>query len=946
MNRRLLLFTLVISAVLMVPAAAVSQSPAPVDLGAASSFAILASSTVTNTGATTVNGNLGVSPGTGLTGGPTVNGTIHLGDSVAAQAQLDLTTAYNDAAGRTVGAITLSGNLGGMTLAPGLYHSTSSLEISSGDLTLDAQGDPNAVFIFQMASTLVTTSGRQVILSGGAQAANIYWQVGSSATLGTTSVFKGNILALASITLTTGATLDGRALAQTAAVTLDGNTVTSTGNFTTFQVNMRIKMLEESFLPGSNDSVWVRGNFNNWGSTLLTDLDGDSIYTATVLVDSLYDNPHKPLNLGDTVLYKYYKTLRAGLDWEGGGNRELKATTLPISSTVDFFDHDTVYTPPVGDINVTFQVNMRIKMLELTFLPGSGDIVRVAGSFNGWGSSTDTLIDLDGDSIYTKTVPIAGNTSILYKFLKTLRGGSDWESDPNRTYDVGTTDGVIPADYFDRDSVYNAPVSSPVTFQVNMKVKMLETTFQPGAGDIVTIRGSLNGWGDPPIGNVDTLKDLDGDSIYTKTFSLLEDQLINYKFWKTNRGGLDYEGGGNHVYTVPVGGGTTEAHYFDGDSVINTPINANIIFRVDMNVYQQLGWFNPAVDTIQVRGPFNGWGGTTMIENPFVTGQYRVTIPYSGTSYDQLQYKIFLKLDPATGDIRFPGYAANNDGVQSEHPAERGDGNRAFDVGLGGNIATPSFYFSSINPGGIIAAGDTVTVTVTSDMNPATSFSIPFDQNADTLRLVWQDALWVGTQRVSHGGTFASTVDLHPVSAGSTTFEGTFDVIGPAHYNLQYTIRYIQSGGATVDNGGGLGGENPFITRFITPTSPGVYPRNYSTPADVWQKNAPMPGESAPLNIVTGVIEGPAPGVPAAFKLNQNYPNPFNPSRIEYSIPEQSVVTLKTAARTGVATLVNEQKDRGITSRNSTAGLSSGVYYYKLGLASSSIRGRCYSLSE
>src|SRR5207245_11678096 len=169
----------------------------------------------------------GLSPGTAGTGLPpgTVNGTTHAGDPAAAQAQLALTTVYNNAAARTVGAIAVAGNLGGLTLPPGLYTSTSSLEISSGDLTLDAQGDVTAVFIFQMASTFITTVGRQVILSGGAKAANIYWQVGSSATLGSISVVKGNILALASITLNTGATLEGRALARTGAVTLDSNIV-------------------------------------------------------------------------------------------------------------------------------------------------------------------------------------------------------------------------------------------------------------------------------------------------------------------------------------------------------------------------------------------------------------------------------------------------------------------------------------------------------------------------------------------------------------------------------------------------------------------------------------------------------------------------------------------------------------------------------------------------
>jgi hypothetical protein len=200
---------------------------APVALGAADGFAVLAGSTVTNTGATSVTGDLGVSPGTAVTGFPpgTLNGTLHPGDSAAAAAKADLTTAYNDAAGRTDGAVAVAGNLGGQTLTPGLYKSTSSLEISSGDLTLDARGDPNAVFIFQMASTLTTTAGRQVILSGGARAANIFWQVGTSATLGTTSAFHGTIMADQSITLNSGATLDGRALARIGAVTLDSNTI-------------------------------------------------------------------------------------------------------------------------------------------------------------------------------------------------------------------------------------------------------------------------------------------------------------------------------------------------------------------------------------------------------------------------------------------------------------------------------------------------------------------------------------------------------------------------------------------------------------------------------------------------------------------------------------------------------------------------------------------------
>jgi hypothetical protein len=199
-----------------------------VNLGAASGFAVLAGSTVTSTGETTVNGDLGVSPGTAVTGfppGTVVNGMIHAGDAIAATAETALTLAYNDVALRSLNPVPVAGDLGGMTLTPGLYRSPSSLAISSGNLILDAQGNADAVFIFQMGSTLITSSGLQIILQGGASADNIFWQVGSSATLGTDSVFQGNILASESITLTTGATLFGRALASNGAVTLDSNPV-------------------------------------------------------------------------------------------------------------------------------------------------------------------------------------------------------------------------------------------------------------------------------------------------------------------------------------------------------------------------------------------------------------------------------------------------------------------------------------------------------------------------------------------------------------------------------------------------------------------------------------------------------------------------------------------------------------------------------------------------
>lgn len=205
-----------------------SSAQGTISLAGAAELAVLAGSEITSTGATNITGNIGLTPGTSIGGFPPgiLNGQQHINDAVTDQAKLDLTAAYNDAAGRTsTDIVTLSGNIGGLTLTPGLYKSTSSLAVSSGDVTFDAKGDANAVFIIQIATTLTTTSGRKVILSGGALASNIFWQVGSSATFGTTSVFKGTVMALQSITFNTGASLDGRALARIGAVTMAGNAI-------------------------------------------------------------------------------------------------------------------------------------------------------------------------------------------------------------------------------------------------------------------------------------------------------------------------------------------------------------------------------------------------------------------------------------------------------------------------------------------------------------------------------------------------------------------------------------------------------------------------------------------------------------------------------------------------------------------------------------------------
>jgi hypothetical protein len=198
---------------------------ATVGLGTAASFSVLGGSTVTNTGPTTMFGDLGLSPGSSVTGAPHVLGATHVDDAVAIEAKNALTTAYNDAASRPSNG-SAGTDLAGQTFTPGVRNASSSLLLSSGSVTLNAEGNPNAVFIFQIGSTLITGSNTSVSLINGAQACNVFWQVGSSATLGTGTRFVGTIMAAASITANTAATIHGRLLAQTGAVNMDTNTIT------------------------------------------------------------------------------------------------------------------------------------------------------------------------------------------------------------------------------------------------------------------------------------------------------------------------------------------------------------------------------------------------------------------------------------------------------------------------------------------------------------------------------------------------------------------------------------------------------------------------------------------------------------------------------------------------------------------------------------------------
>jgi hypothetical protein len=252
------------------------KAQTPVPLATAGNFAVLAGSTVTNTGNTVINGNVGVFAGTAVTGFPpgiVTGGVIHAADGVAATAQNDLTTAYVNAAGRPSNGA-LPGDIGGMTLLPGVYTASSSLGIT-GTVTLNGNGNQNAVFIIQVGTALTTAANNSTVnLIGGAQASNVFWEVGSSATLGTYTLFNGTILAQASITLNTGAVLNGRALARTGAVTLAGNSVSNPG-------------VAGATTPLSLSCPFPTGQLNQPYASALLATGGIPPYTYSISVGSL-----------------------------------------------------------------------------------------------------------------------------------------------------------------------------------------------------------------------------------------------------------------------------------------------------------------------------------------------------------------------------------------------------------------------------------------------------------------------------------------------------------------------------------------------------------------------------------------------------------------------------------------------------------------------------------
>ncbi|MFQ5629506.1 MAG: T9SS type A sorting domain-containing protein [bacterium] len=670
----------------------------------------------------------------------------------------------------------------------------------------------------------------------------------------------------------------------------------------TFQVDMRAEILSGTFDPAGTDFLEVAGSFNNWQNDpadTLKDADGDSIYSGIFALEG---------TVGSTAHnFKFLQRTTGGDVWEGDvgigkGDRELIHPAA--DSTLPLVKFNQRYA---NTVMVTFQLDLSVQIEKGSFNPAAGDTVEVAGSFNGWQNDPSAFLDdSDGDSVYTGTWDLTGTigeTVHEFKYLQRLADGSDvWEGiADNRKLDHPAAMTVLDAVFWNDDpGLVENPVN--VTFQVDMNVKMQEPetgdtyVFNP-AIDIVEVAGSFNEWQNPPA---DTLKDADGDSIYTGTFTLNGSTGFTnheYKFLIRSPSGDIWEDNipSNRVLPHPPADTTLDVVFYDGDEVVSVPATGNILFSVDAAVLEDLGLFRRgAGDAMWTLGSFSGWQGA--LDDParefamtrIPPGEmHQLLYAHDGLTGDQLPYKFYMEWADSTfyADKFGRPWDAN---WGWEEPATLGGADRRHTFVAGNQVGREGFW-GDFPPQGVIPAGDTVTVTLSVDMNPAMTPG-GFDPATEDVFFHNRSPIWTIITNSPHNSPDSSK--KYSDTDGDGVYTVTFDVIGPAPYNLHYDIQ-----GGDQDDDHGFAAFGRHRVRYIQPVNgqANTFPRTYEFPQDTWN---PSPGpphvvEEPPFSPITHVEAVEGANIPEEYTLHDNYPNPFNPSTtIEFDVAKPGVVEI------------------------------------------------------
>lgn len=684
------------------------------------------------------------------------------------------------------------------------------------------------------------------------------------------------------------------------------------------------------------DSVFFSGDFGPDYCTFLhpDSADGDPGGQVDYWTDSLNVNFPPPAGMHWMV---YQSTTRFSSDLDTGyvdlfvdftvGNTsgDYDIGYFVTNAALDFSDpafYDTSFVNPIEVIGagnmVTFQCDMSIKQREMVFDPAADKVV-VRGSFNGWGGDAEELMDADADTIYTGTFDIGTEDTVKYKHVIVYADGSaKWEDNIGDRIIANTGTQTLPVVFFDDDDEYTAPADVMVTFQCNMSIKMREEVFAP-AEDLIVVRGNFNDWG----GNNEELLDADADSIYAGTFNIGTEPTIYYKYVIHKADGTDmWEGDPNREFANPMADATLDPVYFDRDEEFSGVTREGaILFTVDMEVWENAGFFDRNLDSLMIRGGFNGWAAGDYLERFPGTAMFERVMPHKGIVGDNVYYKYYIKYaDTTKWEEEDWGY---------EVPYTQGGGNRYIEFEGLPNQEAPISYMNDIPHGGVVPEGQTITLTFNIDMNPALSLATPFNPATDTVKIQPQDPHWAIGQGIE---PYDDDIAVFEDPDGDGIYTGSFDLVGPTIYGMEYAFKY----GDIVEGGGFDYGR--YRTRYIHPNPDGSFPDTWVFPTDTFTEDPPLDVEEPPIELaVDELIHGT--GRPENYSLGQNYPNPFNPTTmITFATPKLSWVTLKVYNMLGqeVATLVNENKVAGsysvswdakdYTGRN----VSGGIYFYRL----------------
>jgi len=591
-------------------------------------------------------------------------------------------------------------------------------------------------------------------------------------------------------------------------------------------------------------------------------------------------------------------------------------------------------------VDVTFQVDMSVKIATGYFNPAT-EVVTCPGGFNNWlneppANTEKVMADPDNDSIYTITIAMAPSQTYGYKFNIGLGWDGKDEGPGDRSVVIGASNMTVDISFFDDYTPYTG-ITSAVTFSVDMQLPA-QGAFDP-ATDHVFIAGNFTDWQNAAL----ELDDPDGDSIYTLTVSdFTSGDLAIYKFvwsattapngtWESPTEGEDLivGSGGNRIYGVHDGDNDVSRWWNNVNPTVQLA-DGNIFFEVDMSVAEELGVFDPDVDSVLIPGSFNGWNlndpdKVRMNQNPANPNDWFIDIPFVQEILNSTQaYKYFIRNAPSS-----PPYA--NTGWEVAIGGNTSAGNRDRLITFEGDPAqvAPFSFFENIHTDWVIPTGTSVVINFSVDMTNAVnpdSQAVPFVPGTDSVFWMPRQPFYYAVNNLPWPGAFPRILELTDPNT-DMIYTGTLTIDGPMFNGYLYNYAYSSTTGLVQEEEE----QGSMRVRFVGQSGGArVFDSPWDMPLDVWS-NSPKPEEDHPQGWVS-VKE--IPGSPQTYSLEQNFPNPFNPStKIRFSVPERGLVTLKVFNLLGeeVETLLNSELANGTYEVDfKGTSISSGIYFYTL----------------